>query len=430
MSPVPALRGPTLGSTLAAAGYATGIVGKTHFVARSIEDAHVAGMAPDDQVPEAFWDDFDGPYCGFEFVRHHSHHNASARPDAHYRRWLKEEGFDLDRIDALHGSKQRKLPSGLWEGMEPQWTQNAWITQESLRWVRKIQDEGRNWCLMANYQDPHYPMVCPDPYYSRVDMTGVDLGGAREGEFDDRPPFYRRFIEGKHWTDSDEVHFWDGICVPDTKSYDTYPAHEAIRAYIGMCEMVDDYIGRLLDGLEERGLLENTLVIFTSDHGDMLGRHGMWGKGVPAYDDQQRVPCLMQWSAVQKGPIGHSPSHFNHVDILPTALDAAGVEIPDFVQGVSHVPVLRGQVESVRDWALVDNYATVNLHQQTLVTGGWKLVCYRHADYGELYNLNQDPDQQRNLWQIDKEKRCAMLLKLAQVNMAKTGKMPLRLGPC
>ncbi len=423
MSPVPALEGPTLGSIMGEAGYATAVIGKTHFVARKIEDQHVAGVDLDADCPDSeFWADCDGPYCGFEFVRHHRHHNAAGRPNAHYRVWL--EGKDLN-LDHLHGQKP---PAGEWEGMDPEWTQNAWITEETMDYIERSTD--RPWMVMANYQDPHYPMVCPKSYFDQVDMTDVDLGGTIEGDMDGKPPFYQRFMDGKYWTDDDDTHFWDGICVPDTKAYDVYPSREAIQAYIGMCSMVDDYIGRLLDWLEERGQLENTLVIFTSDHGDMLGQHGMWGKGVPAYDDQQRVPGLMMWRAVQSGPIGHVPSHFSHVDILPTVLDAAGVEPQPFVQGVSHVPVLRGETDCVRDWALVDHFATVNLHQQTLVTGGWKLVCYRHAEYGELYNLTEDPDQRTNLWDAEPQRKAELLLKLAQANMSKTGVMPERIGPC
>ncbi len=430
MSPVPALEGPTLGSLLGEAGYATGIVGKTHFVARHIEDQHVAGTDLDGPCPSSeFWREFDGPYCGFEFVRHHRHHNAASTPNAHYRVWLEDQGLDLD---ALHNDRDagRRIAPGVWEGMKPQWTQNAWITEETQGFVQRAEASGRPWLAMANYQDPHYPMVCPEPYYSNVEMAGVDLGGPVEGEMAGKPPFYQRFLDGKYFTDDDETHFWDGINVPDTKSYDHYPAYEAIRAYLGMCAMVDDFIGSLIDWLDARGSLDNTLVIFTSDHGDLLGRHGMWGKGVPAYDDNQRVPMLMMWREGQRGPVGHSRSHVNHVDLLPTILDAAGLETPPFVQGVSHLPVLRGETDCVRDWALVDNYATVNLHQQTLVSGPWKLVTYRHAPYGELYDLSSDPDQRHNLWLERPERRCELLGELARANMAKTGKLPARIAAC
>lgn len=456
MVPVPALEGPTIGSLLGAAGYHTAIIGKTHFVARSIEDQHVAGVPLDSECPGSnFWSAFDGPYCGFEFVRHHRHHNTSGVPNAHYRAWLERKGLNLDDVHAA--GRPYKGFAGPWTGMKPEWTQNAWITEETTEYLDRIAGDGRPWCVMANYQDPHYPMVCPEPYYSDVDMSDVDLGGVSEGEFDDKPPFYKRFIEGQGWSDPDGRQFAEEFNVPDTRLYDFFSAPEAIRAYIGMCNMVDDYVGGLLTYLEQSGRLDNTLVIYTADHGDMLGRHGMWYKGLPAYDDQQRIPALAMWRAgaarggvsrretssysgsangatARRAPpaaaANHTRSHFSLVDILPTALDAAGLDPVPYVQGVSQLPVITGRAESVRDWALVDHVASTRIRQQTFVHDEWKLVCYNHADYGELYNLAVDPDQMENLWNDPSagDRKSAMLLRLAQASMDTVGVLPRRIN--
>ncbi len=265
-------------------------------------------------------------------------------------------------------------------------------------------------------------------------MDGVDLGGVIEGEMDDKPPFYGRFFSGGYWGDVSNEEFLDPDCpsknVPAHSRYDNVsdPA-AAIRAYIGMVNMTDVYVGRLLDALEAAGALENTLIIFTTDHGDMLGRHGLWGKGIAAYDDCQRVPVIARWPAGQRGPVGRSRSMFNLVDVMPTLLDAAGVEPPAFVQGVSQLPVLRGESESVRDWALVDFLATVKLHQQTFIHDECKLVVYRHADYGELYDLREDPDQRVNLFDSPGawELRDYLMQRLVRANMEAAGRMPRRI---
>jgi arylsulfatase A-like enzyme len=283
------------------------------------------------------------------------------------------------------------------------------------------------------------------------------LGGVSEGEFDDKPPFYKRFIEGQGWSDPDGRQFAEEFNVPDTRLYDFFSAPEAIRAYIGMCNMVDDYVGGLLTYLEQSGRLDNTLVIYTADHGDMLGRHGMWYKGLPAYDDQQRIPALAMWRAgaarggvsrretssysgsangatARRAPpaaaANHTRSHFSLVDILPTALDAAGLDPVPYVQGVSQLPVITGRAESVRDWALVDHVASTRIRQQTFVHDEWKLVCYNHADYGELYNLAVDPDQMENLWNDPSagDRKSAMLLRLAQASMDTVGVLPRRIN--
>jgi arylsulfatase A-like enzyme len=323
--------------------------------------------------------------------------------------------------------------------MDPELTQNAWINDEFRAWLES-RDDGRPWLAMVNYQDPHYPYVCPDPYYSAVDMTDVDLGGPVEGEMAGKPGFYQRFVDGHYWTEADGTQYWDGICIPNINVYDKVkdiPA--AIRAYIGMTNMVDVYVGRLLNWLRETGRFEDTLIMFTSDHGDMLGQHGLWGKGIPAYDDNHRVPGLMIWKAAQPRALGEVRSHFNHVDILPTACDAAGVDVPPGVQGISQLPILRGETDSVRDWALVDHVAsrnqshpeldTVDLHQTTFVYEEWKLVVYAHTDDGELYDLSADPGQIHSLWDKEPDRRMRMLHRLARAEMERSGTLPLRIGP-
>lgn len=442
MEPVPSLQGPTVASVLADAGYRTALIGKTHFVARSLEHQHVAGMADvcddNDDPPPEFWHEFDGPYVGFEFVRHCQSHTCDRPPNAHYRAWLEKRGLNLDHLH--FGRTKEKIetdgnrvhnvnPYGRWD-IDEQDTQTAWINEESLQWIGQCQERGEPWLCWTSYQDPHPPYVCPEPYFSEVSMEGVDLGGLREGETQGKPPLLRNFMEGRYWTEEPDVHFWDGINVPAHSHYGhVKDVPRAIQAYIGMCNMIDTYVGRLLDGLERMGARDNTLIVFTTDHGDMLGRHGMWGKGPAAYDDCQRIPAVALWPG-QSAAVGRSPAAFNLVDIMPTFLDAAGVGAPSFVQGVSQLPVLRGEAEQVRDWALVDFLATVNLHQQTLIHDDYKLIVYRHADYGELYNMVDDPDQYENLFDRPdaRDIRERMLLKLARANMEAAGVMPARIS--
>jgi uncharacterized sulfatase len=438
MSPVPALQGPTLGSLFSDAGYATALIGKTHYVARHLEDSHVAGLPEGSPCPGSdFWRTRTGPYAGFQTVRHCRRHNADGLPNAHYRVWLEDQGVDMARMDALHSIDTKHC--GRWEGMDPALTQNAWIVAEAQQAITQAGD--RPWLVMANFQDPHFPYVCPEPYFSAVDMTGVDVGGVDPTDMAGRPPFYRWFQEHGDWRDDDNTPFWDGICISAMTTYRSKrDPRAAIQAYLGMLTMVDDAIGRLLQWLRDTGRYDDTLIIFTADHGDQLGRKGVWGKGPMAFDDNQRIPGLMAFGRAQTGPLGRVASHFNLVDIVPTACDAAGIPLPPGVQGISQLPVLRGETPSVRDWAIVDHIAsrnqshpelsTVDLHQLTFVWQEWKLVVYQHAAYGELYDLTNDPQQRDNLWDRAPERRADMLLRLARANLERTGTLPLRVGPC
>ena len=444
MEPAPCLEGPTLGTLFSKHGYATALIGKTHFVARLLEEQHVAGkknptldgQSPDDE----FWKTFDGPYLGFQSVRQCRSHTCDQRPQAHYRAWLDTQGLDLDHLHYQRGGEDgrevihRPVEYGLWE-IDGAHTQTAWITEESIDWIEKQQQAGQPWLCWASYQDPHPPYVCPAPYYGQVSMEGVDLGGGQADDWDDKPTPYRRFAAGTYWGDETNDDFIDDDCpsrnIPALGRYETIRSpSEAIQAYIGMCNMLDVYVGRLLAALDRMGVRENTLIVFTTDHGDMLGRHGLWGKGLAAYDDHQRIPAIASWPAAQKSAVGRTRSTFNLVDVMPTFLDAAGILLPPHTQGISQLPVIRGETEMLRDWTLVDFLATVHLHQQTFVKGDWKLVVYRHADYGELYDLADDPDQHTNLFDRSDARgtRDRLMQDLVRANMTIAGTQPRRIS--
>ena len=127
----------------------------------------------------------------------------------------------------------------------------------------------------------------------------------------------------------------------------------------------------------------------------------------------------------------YSTRHYAYnIGCGPTpVLEAAGCPAPDYHQGISQLPVLRGETRSVRDWAVVDHLSNApRLHQQTLVWDGWKGVFYQHADYGELYDMQADPDQYQNRWDdpAAQERKMRMMQKLIRINMVRVGKMPPR----
>ncbi len=440
MEAVPALEDPTVAHHLKEAGYNTAIIGKTHFVARHLEEKHVAGFSieekhtndktlKDGDPSDEFWDNYDGPYMGFDFVRHCSAHTCDRRPHAHYRSWLNKKGKNIDKLHNHfdENGDAVKTPIGSW-AKEHGDTQTAWICEEGINWIESHKDQP--WFCMMNLQDPHPPFVCPEPYFSDVDMSNVELGAFKEGENKDKPPFYQRFLDGNYWTDDEHTKFWDGINVPahgqDNKNNEDKKT--CVQAYIGMVNMLDDYLGKVFDYLDSIGQRENTLIMFSSDHGDELGDHGLWGKGVSATDGNQRIPGIMSWPARQQCDGGINPTFFNLVDMTPTILDAAGIDIPVGMQGISLLDAFNGNC--VRDWALVDNQPTINLHQQSLIHDNYKLVCYKHNSYGELYNLDDDPMQYTNLYDNPDfaAKKAELLIKLVQVNMECAGQQPRRVA--
>lgn len=428
MSPVPALQGPTIGSLFSQAGYSTACIGKTHFVARALEEEHISG---EKNPPEDFWDNFDGPYLGFDFLRHNSGHTCNRPPDAHYRSWLNKQGKNLDHLHWQPGEKKAEgkgIDCGAWE-LKAEDSSSAWISGEFINWAEKQINQHKNWMAMVHFQDPHAPYVCPEPWFSQVDMSEVTLPSQKQGEFQNKPPYYQSFQDEFEYRDKKGNNLADDLRIASVfKDKFASDKHKAHQAYRGMVNMMDHYIGKILDFLKSKNQLDNTLIIFTSDHGDYLGHHGLWEKGAMAYEDCQRVPGIIHWPAAQKCKSGKHNAYFNLVDILPTCLEAAEIEAPIGIQGKSQLPLLRGETKSVCDYALVDFYASSKLHQQSLIHDGYKLVLYHGYDWGELYHLEQDPDQYDNLFNKTEyhSVRETMFKKMIQVQMDLIGKQGKR----
>jgi arylsulfatase A-like enzyme len=207
-----------------------------------------------------------------------------------------------------------------------------------------------------------------------------------------------------------------------------YPGHEdeatarkALAAYYGMISMMDHYIGRILDHLEDAGLAADTLVVFTSDHGHFYGQHGLVAKGPFHYEDLIRVPLLARVPG-GSNPGTESSALVTLVDLAPTLLEWAGQPVPERMSGVSQLPVLQGEAESVRSHVIVENrHEPTTIHLRTYVDQRYKLTVYYNHEYGELFDLEKDPNELHNRWsdpdyRLIKEK---LLLGFLQAEMAK-----------
>ena len=201
----------------------------------------------------------------------------------------------------------------------------------------------------------------------------------------------------------------------------------ALQATLGMVAFVDDRVGAMLAALEETGQADRTVVLFTTDHGEMHGHHGFWGKGLTAYDDCQRVP-LLAWGPGRVAARGTVDALANLVDLPRTVLGLCGVDEPLGIEGVDLGPVLDGSAEGVRDWTLVECQATERIYQQTFITDGYKLVLYRDSDDAELYDMREDPDQYVNLWRRpgDEALKRELLHRVARANMQREGRVTPR----
>ncbi len=157
-------------------------------------------------------------------------------------------------------------------------------------------------------------------------------------------------------------------------------------AYYGMVAQLDNTIGRVLDVLDERGIADDTLVLISSDHGEFLGEHQMIFKGPFGYDSLLRVPLLVRGPDVPVGAVVDEP--VGTIDIAPTALAAAGLAIPEWMEG-------RPLLDGPREHCLTENdFSIINwLPMRTLTTPDYKLHAYLEHPFGELYDLEDDPGE-------------------------------------
>ena len=171
-----------------------------------------------------------------------------------------------------------------------------------------------------------------------------------------------------------------------------------IAVYYGMVSLMDKYIGKILDRLEELGLAENTLVVFTTDHGHFYGHHGLIAKGPFHYEDMIRLPFLVRWPG--RVPEGvESTALQSLVDLAPTFLSACGIDAPREMTGVDQLGVWTGEQGQARDHVICENrHEPTTIHLKTFVTDRYKLTVYYNHTYGELFDLEEDPGEIRNRW--------------------------------
>jgi arylsulfatase A-like enzyme len=388
---------PTIPGAMSEAGCFTAICGKAHFQPCANQPLGDNGSfeAPPHIFDWDFFRDWSGPYYGFRHAKLAiSHTNERNAGSMHYGLWLREQGVELRRY---FGTGQY-TDYGAWD-LPEEYHNSRWTADETIAALDMARQSGRPFFIWSSLQDPHNPCVVPEPWasmYDPGDMPGYRL---HEGEFDGKPPFYRRAWEqGGGWGDPDLDCDKPWMCFRGIDFMDERRTRELTAMYYGMVSLMDRHIGRILDHLAATGLQDDTVVVFTTDHGDYLGNHGLWWKGLPVYDDAQRIPFIVRHPGCRT-PGARSTALQSLVDIGPTAMTAMGLTVPAGVQGLDQTATWQDADASARDWAMCEFRPTEGpFMQKTFFCGRWTLAVYHDRDYGELYDNAADPDHHNNLW--------------------------------
>ena len=275
----------------------------------------------------------------------------------------------------LYGSYAPQGPHGF-EG-----TSDYEIVRRGVEGLRTLAKGAKPWCLMVSNSGGHDKYVVPRNFADLYHPESVKLPASFRDTLMDKPRIYQRM----------RYEYWSQLSDGEVR--------EAIVHYWAKLTMQDALFGLLLDALEKTGQAENTLVLYTSDHGDYAGAHGLWAKGVPSFHEGYNIPCVVRWPRGIANPGRRVDAFVSTTDFAPTFLDAAGVPASEVrMSGHSLLPWLRG--EGPANWreAVFEQLNGVELYytQRIVMSRDYKYV-YNGFDYDELYDLKQDPHEMVNL---------------------------------
>lgn len=350
-----------------------------------------------------YWDNaiaYDGRVKGWGHVMQAHGHRTESIGKLHFVDEGSPTGFakqDLamhiwDGIGQVWGSIRDPLPEEprnrvMLKNIGPGWSNynqyDADVAQSSADWLheRAKSPDDKPWHLFVGMVAPHFPLVAPQEYFDRYPLDALEPSKLLPSDGYEQHPWIAR---RERYT-GEEQHF-DGK--PERRKL-------AIAGYLALCTFIDEKIGQILDALEESGQADNTIVIYTSDHGDNLGARGLWGKS-NLYLESVAVPMIVAGPDVPAGDINYTP--VNLTDMHATFLDAHGLPDvdDDFKRPSDSLLQMLGSSDQSRT-TLSQYHATGSPTGAFLVADGrWKYHYY--VDYPpELFDIRFDPEETNNL---------------------------------
>lgn len=402
---------PTITGILSSLGYHTCNVGKLHF----------QHMAPTfnryrkfEKSLEAIFDwlhgdiklPFPTPYYGFEEV-----HLATGHGDlmgGHYSEWLKEQGYDMDdyrsnpaRVNNFY--HETKLPEELYS--------TTYIAEQTVEYLERTangENGSKPFFLHCSFPDPHQPVCPPGKYKDMYKPEDINL----PSNFNDGQKLLEHEFLGKY------IKLGFEPVLPSLVSEERAKKFTAMT--YGSITMIDDGVGKILNYLEESGLAENTMVIFTSDHGDYCGDHGLIIKGPAHYRSVINPPLLWKVPGLTKSSV--TDSLVSTVDLTKTILTLLGVEAknhPEMCQGYDITSILKDPNNKVREQLLIEHDEELtqisrkeSFRLRTLVTEKHRLTIYDGYEKGDIFDYESDPDEINNLWGKNEELKNTLIEKL------------------
>jgi arylsulfatase len=369
------------------AGYDCGLVGKLHLsAARNFE------VRPDDGYRAFYW----------------SHHPTPDAARGHdYDSWLRHE----KKVDPVALYEPINYFCG--PGVPAELHQTTWCSEMAIRFITEQRDGP--WLLSVNPFDPHAPFDAPPEYLAKVKAADLPLPLFRESDIARQRAFAAIDQQTKVAADPRIRKDVRPVAAGDhdaiaSRPPDDYDALAVKANYYAMIMLIDDQLRRIVDTLRDTGQLANTIIVYMSDHGELLGDHGLILKGCRFFEGLVRVPLIFSWpEGFERGLV--SNALVETIDVAPTLLEAAGMAVPASMQGRSLLSLLAGRSDANmhRPHVISEYFDAMgghpdHTHGSMVCDGRYKSVVYHGHAIGELYDLDRDPGEFDNLW--DDPKHC------------------------
>lgn len=449
------MRANTFTHMLKGAGYQTELVGKVHLqnmtphpasMPREVqlglppqpgyEDALIHSFATDryDQENTKLWAKDHGhrldlPYYGFDQVALCTMHGDVVGGE--YARWLhskRPNALDLVGPRNAFPDPRYSVPQAYRTRLPEELYPTNWVEQNANEALRRLAgEENKPFFLMVSFPDPHHPFTPPGQYWDMYDPDKISLPPSIHSA--PATPALAALREARR-TGRTNIQGTMPIAVTERE------AREATALTYGMISMIDDAVGRILETLQEVGEDRNTVVIFTSDHGDFMGDHGLMLKSVLHYQGLVRVPFIWYEPGLKAPGVATDALH-STLDVGRTVLSRARVQPFWGMQGREMDPCLSEPSSKGNDAVLVEEDGHEicagfdrPVRVRTLVTARWRLSIYDGQEWGELYDLKDDPYEMINRFEdpMVGPVRAELFEQLAYLQMANADRSPYPMG--
>lgn len=387
--------------SLGRAGYATTFIGKGHF---STYYSHEPTTRPENVAGSALYPpEWSGPYMGFDrtdmmLIGHNYWLPERAPRGRNYEHWYHADGLG-DLKDTLY--KQRGGPDGAaaqthHSCLPPVWHNSTWVGDRTVELLREHKrSDDKPFCAWVSFPDPHHPFDAPLPWSLLHPPGNIQLPAHRTLDFESRPWWHRAATETPPGVSGEMGRVRREYSRIGQQTDDQL--RHMISNYYGMISLIDHNVGRILTTLDELGLSENTIVVFTSDHGEWLGDHGLVLKGPMFYEGLLRVGLIMRGPGIPAGKQVADP--VSTIDLAATFGDYAGSPVTAARHSTSLRPLLEGtggRKYAYSEWKLGSGRCGVALDLRAVRTQNTKLTLELGSGAGELYLLDEDPQEMVN----------------------------------